>query len=246
MLSGENHPLHFPDKTLSLTFDDGPGPNTLEIAQFLFDQGIQATFFVVGKHVRQRPDVVAKVAGLGHTIGNHTTSHSVMHRDMCNKPHLLIAEVLGVHQMVKDVVGDGPRFFRAPYGHWSPSVASILNRNNDIRRYFGPIGWEINQGDYEIGGRSAHDLATETYTVGSCLRRYVANAHMVRKGVILLHDWCADDGPKAAQLQRNNRTVELTKKLVARLIQDFTFIPLDYALSHGRPFASPGPSMTMN
>ena len=63
-----------PNKTLSLTFDDGPGystgsflgPQTLKIAKYLFEENIRATFFVVGKHVIKYPEVISKIKNYGH------------------------------------------------------------------------------------------------------------------------------------------------------------------------------------
>jgi peptidoglycan/xylan/chitin deacetylase (PgdA/CDA1 family) len=42
-----------PDRTLCLTFDDGPGPRTLEIGQYLYTRKISATFFTIGRHMEE-------------------------------------------------------------------------------------------------------------------------------------------------------------------------------------------------
>ena len=52
-----------PERTLCLTFDDGPGatdgpgvgPRTVDVAQYLSDQGVSATFFMVGKFAADLP-----------------------------------------------------------------------------------------------------------------------------------------------------------------------------------------------
>ena len=72
MFSSQDLPLKLADKTIALTYDDGPGPRTLDIATFLNDAGARATFFVVGEHVRADRATVAKVREMGHLIGNHT------------------------------------------------------------------------------------------------------------------------------------------------------------------------------
>src|SRR3954452_7689064 len=72
-----------PDRTLALTFDDGPGatagagpgPRTVEVADYLNSVGIQATFFMVGKYASDLPDVMPAVEELGHLVGNHTYAH---------------------------------------------------------------------------------------------------------------------------------------------------------------------------
>src|SRR5208283_5509124 len=74
-----------PTKTVCLTFDDGPGdimsaedpgPRTLQLAQFLAGRNIRATFFMIGKFVEQRRDIVCRVSQLGHLVGNHTYDHT--------------------------------------------------------------------------------------------------------------------------------------------------------------------------
>ncbi len=43
---------------------------------------------------------------------------------------------------------------------------------------------------------------------------------------MLLHDWCANDGDEGDTLRRNNRTLELTKRLIPQL-RDFQFVSLN-------------------
>ncbi len=63
-------------KEVALTFDDGPyGETTEDILQTLKDNDVQATFFVVGRHVDERPGLVRKIMSEGHEVGNHTYSH---------------------------------------------------------------------------------------------------------------------------------------------------------------------------
>lgn len=60
------------NKTVYLTFDDGPSPNTLEILRILEENGVKATFFVInGKH----NDYMKNIVNSGNAIGLHTYSH---------------------------------------------------------------------------------------------------------------------------------------------------------------------------
>lgn len=64
---------------IALTFDDGPNePYTRQILEVLAEYGARATFFVIGKWVRQAPEVVREIAAAGHQIGNHTETHPQM------------------------------------------------------------------------------------------------------------------------------------------------------------------------
>jgi peptidoglycan/xylan/chitin deacetylase (PgdA/CDA1 family) len=60
---------------IALTFDDGPSRWTREIAGAFERHGCQATFFLSGAAVGQRPEVVAALAATGHELGNHLWSH---------------------------------------------------------------------------------------------------------------------------------------------------------------------------
>src|SRR3954471_20514301 len=59
-------------KQLALTFDDGPNdPHTLNLLDVLAKHNVKATFFLIGKHVAARPDIVRRIASEFHQIGNH-------------------------------------------------------------------------------------------------------------------------------------------------------------------------------
>ena len=75
-----------PNKTVCLTFDDGPGvtggdgpgPRTLEIARFLRDRAIPGAFFTIGRFAAATKAIVEEVAQMGHLIGNHTYNHPTL------------------------------------------------------------------------------------------------------------------------------------------------------------------------
>src|SRR5205823_13523183 len=63
-------------RQLALTYDDGPNdPHTKRLLEVLAKHGVHATFFLIGRYVQQRPDIVREIAKQGHVIGNHTFSH---------------------------------------------------------------------------------------------------------------------------------------------------------------------------
>lgn len=64
------------DKTVYLTFDDGPIPESTPWLLDLLDKyGIKATFFVVGDNVRKYPALYEEIIRRGHSVGNHTMHH---------------------------------------------------------------------------------------------------------------------------------------------------------------------------
>src|SRR5438552_18793366 len=63
-------------KQLALTYDDGPNdPHTFRLLEVLAKHQVRATFFLIGRYVQQRPDIVRELAGGGHIVGNHTFTH---------------------------------------------------------------------------------------------------------------------------------------------------------------------------
>src|SRR5206468_4992188 len=62
----------------ALTFDDGPHPEfTPRLLDILDKHRARATFFMLGENARRHPDLVQRVAQVGHVIGNHSWDHSV-------------------------------------------------------------------------------------------------------------------------------------------------------------------------
>jgi len=212
-------------KTLVLTYDDGPGPRTIEIAEYLSTQGVRATFFVVGKFLRERPDVIGKVVSLGHAIGNHTDSHETL-PNLVSQPERLVDEVLACDRKIQELIRTDRYMFRAPGGAWNPQVADILNGNNELRKYVGAVNWDIDCADYDVGRRSPHAPEDPVYGLERCEENYLERIRKEGSGTVLLHDWCANDGDEGDALRRNNRTLELTKWLIPKL-RDFQFVSLD-------------------
>src|SRR5438876_2304563 len=66
-------------KRLAFTYDDGPNdPHTLRLLEVLAKRNVRATFFLIGRYVRQRPDIAGELVRAGHVVGNHTFSHPLL------------------------------------------------------------------------------------------------------------------------------------------------------------------------
>ena len=112
---------HGTDPTqLALTYDDGPNdPHTLRLLDILAQHNARATFFLIGRYVRQRPEIARAVQSAGHEIGNHTYSH----------PNLIFVSAARLRQEIEtctkaleDALGTTPRLFRPPFGGRRPNV----------------------------------------------------------------------------------------------------------------------------
>lgn len=204
-----------PPKTLCFTFDDGPGANTLDIAKYLYEEGIPATFFVVGKYAVHHRETLDTLIKWNHTVGNHTYDHPDL-------PYYVSVngdiqdQVLRTETVLPYSKND-TIYFRAPYGKWSQEVAAELNSNLlSALNYVGPIHWDVGGVDcwYWRQGKSVEE-ALETYT---------ADIEKAGKGIVVFHDEIADmDFLKPA-----NQTFELIKQLVPRLkAMGYSFVSLE-------------------
>lgn len=64
------------EKIAYLTFDDGPTLKaTGKILDILKEENVKATFFVVGKHVKEQPELVKRAYEEGHYLANHGYHH---------------------------------------------------------------------------------------------------------------------------------------------------------------------------
>jgi peptidoglycan/xylan/chitin deacetylase (PgdA/CDA1 family) len=68
--------LPLADHEVVLTFDDGPWPpTTSKVLSALAQECVRATYFLIGEHVSEHPDIVRRIAAEGHTVATHTWSH---------------------------------------------------------------------------------------------------------------------------------------------------------------------------
>ena len=127
---------------VALSFDDGPNPQwTPQVLQILHDEGIKATFCVVGYLVQRYPDLVRAEVAAGHTICDHSMNH-VLHLD--TKPHTLIVDqVVKGADAIRAVIGQDPVFYRPPGGFLNPDIINTA-RQRGLR----VLKWSVDPGDY--------------------------------------------------------------------------------------------------
>ena len=97
---------------VALTFDDGPSEWTEPLLDLLSLHGARATFFLIGSLVAPRRELVERMRGDGHEIGNHTWSHPSLTRD-CDDTQVH-DELARTNEALVDVLGSQPTRFRAP------------------------------------------------------------------------------------------------------------------------------------
>jgi len=112
---------------VALTFDDGPNPReTPRLLRLLESLQVQATFFLVGRHVHRHPNLAAEIAAGGHEIGNHTHHHVAL---PFLPGRLLLRELDGASRRIHSATGHWPRLFRPPLGWFNRSTLRKLEQH---------------------------------------------------------------------------------------------------------------------
>lgn len=183
-------------RVVALTFDDGPSPYTPQILSLLRAYGDRATFFLVGFRVQAYPKWARAEAGDGDAIGNHTYRHVDLE---WLTPGDVTWQLRATEQIIHDVTGIEPQWFRPPYGAVDPRVAGLA-AGLGLRT----VTWSVDPRDWSRPGAAA-------------IVSRVLSA--VRPGsVILLHDGGGD---------RSQTVTAVSILLPALRARGFRFVTLD-------------------
>jgi peptidoglycan/xylan/chitin deacetylase (PgdA/CDA1 family) len=202
-------------KQLALTYDDGPNdPHTLRLLEVLAKHNVKATFFLIGRYVKQRSDIVRELVQAGHVAGNHTFSH----------PNLIFTSALQTRiqlqdceQTLMDAVGEPCRLFRPPFGGRLPATLRI---SRGLR--LEPVMWSVTGWDWK--GKPAEYVERKV-------------SRQIRGGdVILLHD-----GDHEAFGADRSQTVIATDRMITRYkAEGYEFVTVPEMM--GKEAISPQPS----
>jgi peptidoglycan/xylan/chitin deacetylase (PgdA/CDA1 family) len=160
------------EKVVALTFDDGPNePYTSQILDILKENGIKATFFVIGKNVVLYPDTARRILAEGNVLGNHSYSHDANHalteygsRDLARAEKVIYA-----------ITGVDPHLYRPPHGKKTPWELENVKDDQMIE-----VTWSATANDQ-------HDVAFfGKPIVAQYAKEIVHNTHP--GAIILLHD----------------------------------------------------------
>ena len=118
--------LPTPDRTVALTFDDGPDPRwTPQVLDILHRDGVRATFFVVGSRVVDHPDLVRRELAAGDSVGSHTFTHA----DLTNLPGWRRSLELRMTQVaLASATGHHTALFRPPYSSVPAALTAAQER----------------------------------------------------------------------------------------------------------------------
>lgn len=156
---------------VAITFDDGPNTEcTPKVLELLDTYNAKATFFCIGKHIEQYPEIANNILDREHVIGNHTYSHSAMFGFFSTKK--VVAELSKTNAVAQQLLHRELALYRPAFGVTNPNIKRALQQLP-----LTAIGW------------SKRSLDTTNLTEDKIFKRAT---HNLKAGdVILLHDTSA-------------------------------------------------------
>jgi len=125
------------NKEVWLTFDDGPTPEvTPWILSVLKKENVKATFFLVGEHIEQYPELVGSIINEGHLIANHSYSHK---NGWLTSKKKYISDIEKCQELMPK-----NSLFRPPYGKITKAQISVLKAKYKIILW-DVLGWDFQQ-----------------------------------------------------------------------------------------------------
>jgi peptidoglycan/xylan/chitin deacetylase (PgdA/CDA1 family) len=156
------------ENQVAISFDDGPNPNfTPQVLSLLKRFNAKATFFCIGKNAESHPLLVKEIIDQGHTIGNHTYTHSNSFGFLSTEK--VISELEKTNEIIYSLTRLKLRLYRPAFGITNPRIKKAMKHTGLIS-----IGWSI------------RSLDTIIYSQKKILKRVTRR---LKKGdIILLHD----------------------------------------------------------
>lgn len=179
IISGES------DKKIAyLTFDDGPYNLTNEYLDVLNKYNVKATFFTIGQGKERCLDkkeiscypMYKKIVENGHTLANHTFSHSIK-GNLYSSPDSFITQVKKQEELLKNETGVITNIVRFPGGSVTAKghKQAIIEKLREIN--YGWVDWTAQDGDG--GSLSSKEQAMSIFK----------NSINENLEVVLLHDY---------------------------------------------------------
>jgi len=136
----------------AMTYDDGPTQFADDILDLLKENGIKATFFLLGKMYMEAgtPDwkrIVKRMYDEGHVVASHTFSH----QDLTSlSPEQIKEEMQKIEDAIYDAVGVKPAFMRPPYGSGDGNQ-TVMNALKEFG-ITAACTWHVDPMDWDNGG----------------------------------------------------------------------------------------------
>ena len=203
-------------RALVLTFDDGPDPVwTPKVLDILKQEGVPATFFIVGQNGQSNPDLVKRIVADGHEIGNHSFTHP----NLGEVPRQVTdLELNATQRLIESLTGRSTRLFRAPYfGDAEPRTPDEVDPTVQAQNLgYISVGLHLDPDDWKLKNDDGTPH-TADQMVAEIVKQVAITTPEERGEIVLMHD---SGGDRSA-------TVEALPKIIHELKSrgyDFTTI----------------------
>jgi peptidoglycan/xylan/chitin deacetylase (PgdA/CDA1 family) len=192
---------HVPgDRTIALTFDDGPDPlYTPQVLEALARCDVKATFFLIGRRVDAQPELVRRIVAAGHAVGSHGYSHAILRGVW---PGEITTELQQTDGALYRAAGVRTRLFRHPGGMQGAFLPFVARAGG-----WRVVVWSVDPRDYTQPA------------AGEIARRVLEAAHP--GAIVLLHD----RSPHGDQ-SRQQTVAALPAILEGLRARGYRFVPL--------------------
>lgn len=130
-------------KIIYLTFDDGPSTTTNKILDILKENNVKATFFLIGKEIKDFEPTVKRIHNEGHSIGLHTYTHKINY--IYANEENFIKEMTDCRNEINRVTGISPSIIRFPCGSIKHLNSAYLNKLHSYN--FKIYDWNVETSD---------------------------------------------------------------------------------------------------
>lgn len=157
------------NKTVYLTFDDGPSSLTIKVLDLLKKENIKASFFVIGTKTDEGKDIIKRIANEGHSLGNHTYSHNYnyIYKSVDN----FFDDLYKNENIIYEASGKRPKIIRFPGGSSNATTKTENGKKvmNEIMNRLQKEGyihfdWNASSGDAHVVPASVDDIVNNTLT----------------------------------------------------------------------------------
>lgn len=167
------------NKTIYLTFDDGPSKYTNKLLDILRKYNVKATFFVTGK-AKDYPEIIKRAYEEGHTIGLHTYSHNY---EIYQSDKSYFQDLHKIENEVYSLIGESPKIIRFPGGssntisrEYQKGIMTKLTKEVE-EEGFSYYDWNVYGGD-----------AGETKNSSKIAENIIKGIKSNKTSIVLLHD----------------------------------------------------------
>jgi len=127
-------------KEIALTFDDGPTEFTPKFLDILKEKNVKATFFCIGKQIEKYPETFQRIIAEGHSVGNHTVSHSDNTGFLSTSK--MVEEIEKCDEIILKIGNITTHLYRPPFGVTNPNIAKAIKKTQKQS-----IGWNVRSFD---------------------------------------------------------------------------------------------------